>query len=242
MLSFRHQLFDFMVGKTSIIAAFAITVSISLSRAQTFTYTFESPQFVLNQTTPLLSKSPDVGPPTFQASFTSSPGANAFKVTGPIFPSPFSGQSLINPGPAPNTLTISLNTAIQDVQLDFALLAPGRLELHSSGGNISALTTTTQQGSLTFHAGSPITQFDLSGFLNSNQGSAFAIDNLSMTIPEPGAWALLLIASGLWMKKRWLGRSWNAAVPCGSQPASSERGFSITRIPRPKDSLTFVRC
>jgi len=198
-----------MAGKTFIIAAFAITVSISPSRAQTFTYTFESPQFVLNQTTPLLNKSPDVGPLTFQASFTSSPGTNAFKVTGPTFPSPFSGQSLFNPSPptTPNTLTITLNTAIQDVQLDFALLSPGRLELHSSGGNISSLTTNFQQGSLTFHAASPITQFDLSGFLNSNQGSVFAIDNLSMAIPEPGAWALLLIASGLWMKKRWLGRS-----------------------------------
>jgi len=189
-----------MVGKT-FLSVLAIALSISGLAAQTFTYTFESSQFILGQTTPLLNKSPDVGSPTFQAGFTSSPGANAFAVTGPTFPAPFSGQSLLNPGATPNTLTISLNTAVQNVQVDFALLSPGRLELHSSGGNISALTTSFQLGTLSFHAASPITQFDLSGFLSNNQGSPFAIDNLSMSIPEPPSLVLLLFLSSFCLRR-----------------------------------------
>jgi len=189
-----------MAGK-AFLGLLGILIPLSGFTAQTFTYTFESAQFPLNQATPLLNKSPDVGSPTFLASFTSSPGANAFQITGPTFPSPFSGQSLLNPGATPNTLTITLNTAVQNVQVDFALLAPGRLELHSSGGNISALTTSFQLGTLTFHAASPITQFDLSGFLSNNQGSPFAIDNLSMSIPEPSSLVLLLFLSAFCLRR-----------------------------------------
>ena len=190
-----------MVGKKFLLPLWIIPISIYLSAAQPFTYTFESPQFLVGQTTPLLNESPNIGSPTFQASFTSSPNAIAFQITGPTFSSPFSGQSLLAPGPAaPNTLSITLNTPIQDVQLDFALMGPGHLDLHSSGGNISALTTNFQLGTLTFHAASPITQFDLSGFSN-NQGTLFAIDNLSMSVPEPCSLVFFLLVSGLCLKR-----------------------------------------
>lgn len=170
-------------------------------KAQTVSYTFESSQFVASQTGPFLNKAPDSGLPTFRASFTSSPGASAYFVSTTSFSPSFSGQSLVDgtfPPSNASTLTISLNTAIQDVQLDFALFAPGRLELHSSAGNVSAFTPPDAPwASLSFHGASGFTQFTLQGFDSSNGRLDLAIDNLSMTlVPEPAAWHLLLFAAG----------------------------------------------
>jgi len=179
--------------------------------AATVTFTFDS--FTLRQTTPLLNCSPEVGPSTFQASFTSSPNPSAYSIATAL-PSPsFSGQSLIDgsfPGSS-DILTVTLNSAIDSVQVDFALLVPGYLELDSSAGTASVSTSPTQGvGSLLFQSDAGFTEFSLQGFDNNNEGTLLAIDNLSLTpttVPEPtSAWLLLAGLGVCLVRKRPGGR------------------------------------
>jgi hypothetical protein len=51
------------------------------ARAALVTYTFEAPNFLFGQTTPLLNRAPNVGDPTFLASFTSAPAPNGLQIT-----------------------------------------------------------------------------------------------------------------------------------------------------------------
>src|SRR5438552_477113 len=183
-----------------------LSMAVIESPAQPVTYTFESSQFVASQTSPFLNESPDFGPSTFRANFTSSPNTSAFFVST-FSPNPaFAGQNLFDgtfPPASASTLTISLNASIQDVQFDFALFAPGRLQFQSSAGTVSAFTPANPQyGGLTFHGLTGFTQFTLQGFDSNNLRLDLAIDNLSMTlVPEPGAWCLLLLALG-WRRIR----------------------------------------
>ena len=175
---------------------------ISPARAQFVTYTFESSQFPNLAHSPFLNKTPDIGLPTFTASFASSPNPTAFTV-GSVRPNlAFSGQNLMDtsaPGTF-DTMSISLSMPVTDVQLDFALFSPGRLELHSSVGTATGLTgSSSQGGSLSFHSGTGLTQFDLLGFDSNNQPTLLAIDNLQLTlVPEPRTVPLILLGLGLW--------------------------------------------
>jgi PEP-CTERM motif len=171
------------------------------SQAQTVIYTFESPQFGLYQASPFLNEPPNIGSSTFLASFTSSPGSSAFTISS-WGPNPsFSGQILMDTSPpgSADVLTVTVNSPINAVQLDFALFTPGYLELQSSAGTITASTgAESQGGSLFFQSATGFTQFQLLGFGNVNQAVQLAIDNLTMTlVPEPGTLSLVLAGMGL---------------------------------------------
>jgi len=169
---------------------------LSWSRAQTVTYSFEPPQLTVFQTTPFLDLVPDVAS-GFRASFTVPTGGSFTVTTFSVSPS-FSGQSLLDgTGPA-DTLRVTLNTPITDVEVDFELMAgSGHLELQSSAGGITAYAVpSTQYGTLIFHSATSFTQFDLLGFSAANIPSYLAIDNLTMTaVPEPDVVALLALAA-----------------------------------------------
>jgi hypothetical protein len=162
--------------------------------AATVMFTFDS--FTPLQTTPLLNCSPDVGPSSFQASFTSSPNDAAFSIVTILVNPSFSGQLLMDVSPpgSSDTLTVTLNSPINTVQLDFALFMPGYLELDSSAGTVYASTGDSQAGNLSFQSETGFTEFSLTGFDASNQATMLAIDNLRLTpttVPEPSAWAML---------------------------------------------------
>jgi len=195
--------------KTHMKALFASSLllcSLSALHGQTVMYGFEAPQLTLGQTTPLLNLVPDIGPGTLLASFTV-PGGGSISVSGTLINPAFSGQLLLDPGPPPgDTLRVTLNTAIRDVQLDFALMAPnGYLQLQSSAGTINA-SAVGQSGSLVFHGASSFTQFDLLGFTSSNARTLLAIDNLYITVPDPSVGGLALAGfAGLCGWRRWSG-------------------------------------
>ena len=190
---------------TTLLALFILGI-IARIEAATVTYTFEPPAFAAGQTTPFLGYAPQIGSSSFRADFTSSPSANGL-VIGTIGSSPlFSGLSLFDPFPpsGANTLTITLNTPVNGVQLDFALFLPGSLQLTSSAGTVSAPTVpSTQYGTLTFNSVAPFTQFTLQGFDTSHTATKLAIDNLVMTlVPEPSAIALALCGGAFLLLNR----------------------------------------
>jgi hypothetical protein len=180
----------------------ALSLAGGFACAQTATYTFDSPQWVLGAATPLLSMAPDsaLGLPGFHASFTSSPSAGAFSIwTFSVNPA-FSGQNLFQGGlPPGDTLTITLSQPITSVHLDFEQFAPGHFDLSSTAGTASA-TTGSQAGSLDFHSATAFTQFTLAAFALDNSPIPMGIDNLVLTVPEPstlalaglGTWAMML--------------------------------------------------
>lgn len=171
-----------------------LALSSTLTHAQTVTYRFEPPQLVFGQSTPLLNLVPDVGPSSFLANFTV-PTGGALSINNiPINPS-FTGQILIDGSAPGDTLRVTLNTPITDVQLDFALMASSsHLVFQCSSGTTSINELpSTQYNSLSFHSAVPFTQFDLSGFTSSNASTPLAIDNLVMTlVPEPSTISLLV--------------------------------------------------
>jgi hypothetical protein len=174
-------------------AVLAVLLQGSLATAQTATYTFESPQWVAGAATPLLNMSPDSAPglPTFRASFTSSPTFGA-TIVGSLLVNPsFSGKDLYQPAPpyTGNTLTITVSQPIRSVHLDFEQFAPGHFDLTSTAGTAS-ISVVTQIGSLDFQSATSFTQFSLTAFDTFNSPLPLGIDNLVMTIPEPGAFAL----------------------------------------------------
>lgn len=181
--------------------------SIVAAGAQTATYTFESAQFVPSTLSPYLNKTPDTGPAGFLASFTSSPTATGFFVGSEAAPTSFfSGKYLMSPlgGPV-NTLTVTLNSPVSAVQLDFPLMAPGRLELQSSAGNgVGYNGLSNQGGSLLFQSPTSFTQFNLLGFGDGTTRLPLAIDNLVLTIvPEPSLAVLGLVALAFLGRKSW---------------------------------------
>lgn len=179
-------------------------------RAQSVTYTFEQFGFTV-PSTPLVNVAPDSGPSSFRANFTSAPNATAFQVV-PFQPNGlFSGNSLAEPtGTTGNVLTVTLNTAVNLVNLVFATNGPGSLTFASAAGTIT-VTSTPQSGGAGFQGGilsfSSATAFT-SFTLTAGTGPEFAIDNLTMRIAAPagvpdggstlamiGGCALLLLAA-----------------------------------------------
>ena len=190
---------------TTLLIVVALGV-IARSEGATVTYNFEPPAFAAGQATPFLNYAPQIGSSAFRADFTSSPSANGLLIGGSGLSPSFSGQCLFDPFPpsGANALTITLNTPVTGVQLDFALFLPGHLQLTSSAGNFSAPTLpSTQYGSLTFNSGVPFTQFTLQGFDTSQTATKLAIDNLVMTlVPEPSLTAFLLAGGALLVARR----------------------------------------
>jgi len=181
----------------------ALLLQAVLAQAQTAVYNFDSPQWALNSTTPLLAMPPDAGsaPLGFNASFTSSPTASAFSIWTFAINPVFSGNNLGQPGVPPgDLLNITLNQPISHVHLDFEQFAPGYLRLTSSAGGVDA-TTATQIGSLDFQGTAGFTQFSLEAFNTSSSPIPLAIDNLVLTIPEPSAMALVAVGIALLIRR-----------------------------------------
>lgn len=193
--------------------AILVVMSALAAHAETATYTFESAQFALNSHAPFLNTSPDSGLATFRASFTSSPNPSAFFASGNQFPPTLTGKNLMDgTGPAGgNTLHISFNTPVNQVQFAFALFVPGRLDFSSPAGNTSASTPDfSQVGSLSFQSAQGFSEFYLTAFGPNNNQISLAIDNLTVTIvPEPATAAMLVAGLGacLLMRRSFSGRN-----------------------------------
>ena len=114
----------------------------SAAFATPITYTFEAPQFTFGQATPLLNRPPNIGPASFLTTFTSTPTANGFTVFSGSVPNVlFSGQHLIDPIGAADSIVLTFNTAVFSLQVDFGLF----LQPTSPAG---LLTLTTPVGSI----------------------------------------------------------------------------------------------
>jgi hypothetical protein len=185
---------------------FAATAAATTAISQTATYTFESPQWVVNQSSPFLNKTPDSGWSALLANFTSGPGVPMTVRNMALSPS-FSGNCLMQlgvPGDNANssTLTVSLSAPVNSVRVDFSLFSPGHLDFSSAAGSTSQDTSPTMPvGTLNFTSPTAFTQFSLAGFNNSNGRLLFSIDNLTVSVPEPGSAALLLIGLGACLRR-----------------------------------------
>ena len=181
---------------------FVTSAALSVS-ADTVTYTFESPQFTVGERTSLLDRAPNSGLTTFRTSFTSSPEANGFQILNFQPNVLFSGQMLYDPSFPNESLRLSFNMPIDRVQVNFAVLEPGRLDLTSPVGSVSQNSAVVggdfQGGTLIFSSATPFTSFRLDAFGRLGNPNLFAIDNLVLNtaaaIPEPTT--MLLLGSGL---------------------------------------------
>ena len=172
----------------------------SAADATSVTYNFE--QFPEFTSAPILNASPDIGPASFQASFTSAPNANSFSVFSFQANQLFSGNALANPvGSTDQTLTITLNTPVTSVGLSFAIIRPGTFFFNSLSDS-SSVAATPQTGFpggiFTFSSATPFNLFTLTA-----DGPEFAIDNLVMntangpSVPELSSTFLLLTLAAL---------------------------------------------
>lgn len=183
------------------------------AQADTVTYTFEQPVFGVGNTTPIV-RGPNSGPSGFEATFTAAPQAGAFTIFDSGQPNALITGQFLSVGitsNANNTLTVTLNTAINSVSVNFAIQilfpSPGQLVLTSAAGSTSQLSALlpgaglNQGGVLTFSSATPFTSFTLAAFNNFGQPTRFAIDDLVMQtvsaepVPEPAT--IFLLSAGL---------------------------------------------
>jgi hypothetical protein len=185
--------------------------TVSSAHAAVVTYTFESPQFIPGESTPLLNRAPNVGDPTFRTDFTTAPNTTGFDVA-PFQPNPlFSGNSLFDPlGGLINTLTLTFNTPVNSVQFVFGMNLlpngpPGFITLTSpagsqtqAAGNVGGIF---QGGTFSFSSSTPFTTLQLEAFDSAGGRVEFAIDNLTLNtvpeavIPEPASLTLLALGA-----------------------------------------------
>ena len=94
---------------------FAVT-----AQATPVTYTFESPNFSLGQTTPLLNVAPNVGAGTFLTSFTDTIDATGYSITNIQENALMTGQSMFALT-AISPLTLTFNTPVTSLSVLFAI-------------------------------------------------------------------------------------------------------------------------
>jgi hypothetical protein len=192
----------------------------SVSEAAPIIYSFEAPDFLLGQTTPLLDKPPDAaGPPTFTTSFTDAVNPDGYQITNIAENALMVGQSLFAPI-VTSPLTLTFNTPVTQFSVDFAIDIPnaapaGFLQLVTPSDTVDEPSSFVggmfQGGTLDFIAASPFTTATLQGFTS---GGIFttqiAIDNLNLTptatgVPEPSTLGLLGLGLAVlagWRRKR----------------------------------------
>ena len=194
------------------VIAAATLIFPTYAQADTVTYTFDQPNFLVGSSTPIRG-SPNSGPAGFLATFTAAPEAGSFVILDFGQPNALiTGQYLTNTinFNANNTLTVTLNTPINSVSVNFAIQilfpSPGQLVLTSPAGSTFQLSasidgTLNQGGVLTFSSAIPFSSFTLAAFNNFGQPTRFAIDDLVMEtgsaepVPEPAT--IFLLSAGL---------------------------------------------
>jgi hypothetical protein len=184
------------------------TVFVGTSRADAFTYTFESPNFTLNSTTPLLNVAPNIGASTFRTSFTGvTVNPNAFEILNTAFNPLFVGQSLSSAMGTASALTLTFNTPVIGLSVNFFVFSDSgvpSLRLITPSGNLDQVTSNLGGllpfgGTLMFTTGVPFTMATLQGSQPDGffpSPANFGIDNLTLTtpaaaVPEPSTLALL---------------------------------------------------
>ena len=174
---------------------FGAFTAFTVNADDTVTYTFEAPQFTAFETTPILNRSPNVGSPAFQASFTSEIANGYLIIRFPVNPllTEHFLSALCCEG-EPNLLTISFNKPVNQVQFAWGQFAPGRIVFASSAGNLSQNSASFGSplfpgGTFSFSSVNSFTSFTLSAFDFFGFQTPFSIDNLTLTtptnIPEP---------------------------------------------------------
>jgi len=177
--------------------------------AAPISYSFDTPSFPLNGTTPFVGIAPDLGPAGFLASFTTAPDANGFTVT--TFPPPqplITGRALVDPtGGAVDVLTVTTNTPIDRVELGFAILTSGSLRITTPVGAFTQPSGNVggnfQGGTLSFTSPTPFNTFQLQALDVGGNPTRFGIDNLLLNsvsqasaVPEPASGLVVLIGAG----------------------------------------------
>lgn len=192
--------------KTVITASIAMILSLAsqAAHATPVMYTFESPNFTVGQTTPILNVAPNVNPGTFLASFTDA--ANGFQITTVLQASNMTGQALTSPPPR-EALSITFNTPIEALSVNFAIAVlngnpAGLFRLVSPSGTVDQFSSNVggqfQGGTLTFSSGTPFSTLTLQAFLPTGAPTDFQIDNLQLdTQPVPEPASMLLLGTGL---------------------------------------------
>jgi hypothetical protein len=182
------------------------TLFVGTSRADAFTYTFESPNFTLGSTIPLLNVAPNIGASTFRTSFTDTVDANGYQITNLQQNGLISGQSLFAPT-ATSALTLTFNTPVTQLSLVFAINTStsslGFLRLVTPSGTFNQASSNVgggngfPGGTLTFTTAVPFATATLQGFTSGGTtNTQIDIDNLTLTtpaaaVPEPSTLALL---------------------------------------------------
>lgn len=189
-------------------AMMLVLSAVPASATPIVTYTFESPIFALNQTTPIMNVSPNVDPTAgaFKTSFTdaTTPGATTFQITNIQENGLMQGQSLFTLASL-DPLMLAFNTPVDQFIVSFALnvgITGGTLQLVTSAGTITQASSAQPGGNnfpggiLTFISPTPFTSATLRGFNVAGAPTQFAIDNLqldvaSTSVPEPATITLL---------------------------------------------------
>jgi hypothetical protein len=197
--------------KTSLLV-FASLLSIPLvdAKADSASYTFETPQFTLNETTPLLNRAPNSSTGSlgaaFLTTFTGTPNASGLTVntTSSLAPNGlFSGQYLYVPSTTNEVLTMSFNTPVTSLDLDFAIATTssgGFLRLITTSGNLDQPAISVGGGSgffgghASFSSPTAFTSVQVQGFNSPTTQQVFAIENAILTVvPEPTTWAMVVL-------------------------------------------------
>lgn len=177
--------------------------------AYDYIYTFEKPNFTLNQTAPLLNIAPNTGVPGFDTSFSGSFIVSDIISEANSFPSFFSGMFLSQTG-EPGSIVLSFSTPILSLSVDFALGLPGYAGtgwiLYDGDGFWGGQDATAfpdvhyQGGTLLIDPGFEFSSVTLYG-MNPNESSQFLfLDNLQIAaqpVPEPSTWAAIIAMAGL---------------------------------------------
>ena len=183
------------------------TIFASAAHAAVVTYTFESPNFALGQTTPLTNVAPNIGPSSFLTTFTASPTTNGFVIAN-FQPNPLlSGLILYDPTAPVDTLSIGFNQPVYGVALDFAVNQPGVFQLSSSAGSASLDSANVggefEGGHFTFSSATSFNSLNLTALNAAGAPTLIALDNLAVTVPEPATIALFGIGlAGLGFSRR----------------------------------------
>ncbi|MGI8603489.1 MAG: hypothetical protein ACR2OZ_10885 [Verrucomicrobiales bacterium] len=180
---------------------------LSASEAATVIYDFSAPGFVAGEVTPRLAKPPASGSSTFRTDFTTSPSAGGFGLQNFEPNNLFLGQALLDIQDPPDVLRMTFNELVDRVQLDFAVVQSGRLQIITPVGNLEQESAPQggqfEGGTLIFTSPTPFTDIQLLAFNDANARILFAIDDLRLNVvPEPNVCLLVLLAACQWLSDR----------------------------------------